>query len=409
MRGRPSLLSPTLGTLVVGFVLWMNGRAEKVLLRTVHDFIRQNFKIDMSKEPIRRFLKHSGFTIQKMKKRKGEIFLQPTALANTYRHFILDDLRPRLKGLSLTQVASIDFTYSSHRLGADYSWAPAGTTPTKIDEKVKFTNCVVTCLWADGMPRTPPILFTYCTLLKDIVEPTRGRTSAAERRRVNDYFRALKGEFGLSDSQVVVLPDPKGGKAYCAESPAVVRAFMQSYAWPPGCLLLHDAGNAYMENKKNILADYVAATLEYPPAVHHWLSANDNNHHTRAKAKWRNRFPSELPVENEEVLDALSLLYHLNQDPPPHIKADFEQNLFLGETRQRAVEIKDILRLMGKGAASSLLEEPYYAYARNLYERYREIEATLDDDPTHWGLDGAYWNQDDELRGIARKKRGEGL
>lgn len=80
-----------------------------------------------------------------------------------------------------------------------------------------YTNCIVTLVWADGVPRTPPIIFTHDPKMKIWARKT-PRRQAAE----NDLYRALD-EFKITLDQLVYLD---GKKKYVAESSAILEKYL---------------------------------------------------------------------------------------------------------------------------------------------------------------------------------------
>ena len=49
------------------------------------------------------------------------------------------------------QIASNDFTYTGHRIDRHTTWAGKGGPQRRSKTKIFiYTNCIITCLWADG-------------------------------------------------------------------------------------------------------------------------------------------------------------------------------------------------------------------------------------------------------------------
>ena len=85
------------------------------------------------------------------------------------------------------------------------------------------TNCIITLIWADGVMRTPPVLFTFdkCFCTDSLTTPR--RIAAHER------FQKCLAELNLSPSQVVVL---NGNKMYVRENPDLLVIFSPGMKLP---------------------------------------------------------------------------------------------------------------------------------------------------------------------------------
>ena len=78
----------------------------------------------------------------------------------------------------------------------------------------QYTNCIVTLYWADGVPRTPPIMFTSDPKFRkwDSETPIR-LEKRLHRERLMDLF-------GVTPNQVVFMDTTRH---YIAESPALLQ------------------------------------------------------------------------------------------------------------------------------------------------------------------------------------------
>ncbi len=74
-------------------------------------------------------------------------------------------------------MCSIDFTYTSQRNLLQRTFSLSGTSQPKVDRAIsRHTNCIVTCIWANGANRTPSVLFTYNSAFRTDRNPTARRT-----------------------------------------------------------------------------------------------------------------------------------------------------------------------------------------------------------------------------------------
>ncbi len=67
-----------------------------------------------------------------------------------------------------------------------------------------FTNCIVTCVWADGKNRTPPVLFTYNQKFR------RDRPSTERREEQVDYLDERLAQYGIDKDRVIYIGKHKG-------------------------------------------------------------------------------------------------------------------------------------------------------------------------------------------------------
>jgi len=162
--------------------------------------------------------------------------------------------------------------------------------------------------------------------LKDATSLTQG-----QRHQQDTLEKALE-EFNVSPSQIVYLPDTKD--LYVAESRAVLEVFLErnkNVLMEKNPLIFRDGGPAFGSEKSGFpLANYhCIAEIQYPSAVHQWISPNDQTYHGRAKEKWR-QCPD---YAKDELRSSLSLLHFLNEEfESGHSQAvqdDFSKNFWL--------------------------------------------------------------------------------
>jgi len=68
---------------------------------------------------------------------------------------------------SLSSICSIDSTFTGHSIDIKRSYNPVGSRGPKLKNEIsRFTNCLVTCIWADGKNDTHPMLFTVDPLFR---------------------------------------------------------------------------------------------------------------------------------------------------------------------------------------------------------------------------------------------------
>ena len=102
---------------------------------------------------------------------------------------------------------------------------PSRPQPKVIDSCPTYTNCVVTLIWADGVPRTPPIMFTADQKFRKTGIHT------ATQKATFPRFQNLLATNGVNENQIVYVG---GTKHSIAESKDIVEKFLATVEIPPG-------------------------------------------------------------------------------------------------------------------------------------------------------------------------------
>lgn len=85
-----------------------------------------------------------------------------SAYVRAYYQWLLDMSNDNFFLCPQRLLASIDFMSNSRRLERVKTYSPRGQKQKKfVAPKVTYTECILTLLWADGVNRTPALLFTY--------------------------------------------------------------------------------------------------------------------------------------------------------------------------------------------------------------------------------------------------------
>ena len=279
------------------------------------------------------------------------------------------------------RLASIDFTYTGHRTERRASFASrGGSQPASRTAISTYTNCIVTVVWADGINRTPPLLFTLNPDFR------RDRSRTARRDALVAHLDSCLQQYGIDASRVIYVGKTKGERGcYCAESASLVRRFFQHYGVPQGATILSDEGGAFSEQGKSVLLDIrFQKHVRYPSDVHHFLSPNDNRLHGTAKASWR---AAGLDYK-DDVKSCLALLSLLDRDIKAHSAAWFRRNML--ELNEEGVE-----ELIG---ASGKFHSRKHKACLRAYRVWAALDARggvpdapkgLDD-----SLDGSFWENE---------------
>ena len=220
-------------------------------------------------------------------------------------------------------IRSTDSTSLSPTLNrSNTTFAPAGETQPCVGSGIsRTTNCSITCLWSDGVNRTPAILYSYNQLFRT------NRKSTPTRDRQKFEFGELCKVWKIPMSRCVYVGKPKTEtRTFVSESPSLVRLFFERYGVPKDCVIYSDNGKSFFEDGTSVLGELgFSKHLTYPACVHQFLSPNDNRHHGAAKAAWRN---AGIEFTND-VLAAIRLLRFLDKDATAHSEEYFNRNLLL--------------------------------------------------------------------------------
>jgi len=375
--GRPRCLSEEETHLVVGYVLDRNSKKEEVHLETVRKFISDEFDIELSLRTVLNYLTAQGFSSRVAKQRSGGIQLDLSHLTQ----IALEWLQTSPLHCPRSLLCSVDFTFTSHRTDRRVSYALRGGPQPQVDKLIsRFTNCIITCIWADGINRTPSVLYTYNQDFRLDRPPTARRDAQLEK-----MIKCLS-HFDISPQRVIYIGDEKSERrTYASESPRLLRLFFENFHIPPNCTVLSDNGGSFLEDSVDVLKSIGFTThLPYPAVVHQFLSPNDNKFHGVAKQKWRN-----LGLDySDDVTSSVALLHCLDES---HVSVVswFERNLQLGN-RQPSAEA--VATLIGDGP---IHDHEYYKDCLERFRVYIGIDArgSLPDAPPGLdsSLDGKFW------------------
>ena len=282
--GHVKLLNEQDQDLLAGFILQKNFESKEVHLQTAVDFLRNDLGILMMEPAAYQYITDLGFSLHTLKTRKKSYMREREMVGQKYYEWLV---RNRIT-MASCMVCSVDFTYTSHRKQRVHGYSRTGVTAPDVSDPIPlFTNCIVTCVWADGVNRTPSVLFTYNQLFRLDRHPTARRTAAMNR------LQEIWTEFAVDERRVVYAGESKGEKrTYCAESPGIIRRFFSLYPnLPKNIVIFSDAGNCFFEDGKDVLLELGFVTHKiYEPIFHHYVSPNGNNLHGVAKKRWRERF-----------------------------------------------------------------------------------------------------------------------
>ncbi len=334
--GAEALLSREQRDIVGGWVLAQNLIGAPVHLAGYRSFCHEQFKQRLSAQTASRYLREDGFSYRIMQNKARGFTVDIEAMRAQAWEWIQRMRSLGIFDVARSHLASLDFTFTGHRTERHSSFASqGGSQPVSAESVSTFTNCVITCLWADGVNRTPSMLFTYNAAFRHDRNPTTRR--AAQVKHLDEALR----KYHIAPNRVVYVGESKGEtRTYVPESPALLRQFFKNYKAPQGAVALSDNGNSLFEEGKSVLLGLGFERHEcYPAAVHQYLSPNDNHLHGTAKQAWRN---SGVNCK-DDVENCLCFLWQLDQDTKAHGRQWFDQNIL----RIREAEVESMIGPIG--------------------------------------------------------------
>ena len=358
--GRPQALSQDAVRLLVGFVLDRNEANVEVHLDTARAFVRDRLNVDLTQQSISNYLHAEGFSSKVTQHKTAGFKLDTASLCR----LALDWLQTTPLDMPRSKLCSIDFVFSGHRRDLRSSWSPVGgAQPKSGTAESTYTNCIITCVWADGKNRTPAMLFTFDQRFRRDRSPT-------ERRRVQvAYLDECLTRYKIGVERIVYVGKEKGeGRKFVAESADLVRRFFETYGVKEDCTVLSDNGNAFKDDGVDIFDALNFKHYCYPAAVHQFLSPNDNRLHGAAKKAW---IESRVDFSDDVLAccDLLNLLDWCSKD----VRTWFDANLQL--KREEPTLEKTEALIKGERVSES-------EYFKECLREYRSFA----DHPAHGGV-----------------------
>lgn len=139
-----------------------------------------------------------------------------------------------IKDMARDKVCCMDASAIGWRLLRRKTFAPKGGQQKKIKKgNPTYTNLVVWCNFPDGVNRCPALLFSG--------DPQLNSASYVSKR-----LPELCQEYVIDRSRIIYCK----GLTSVAETPAVVKAFLDRYPFLRECLILTDSGRSYKKKDR---------------------------------------------------------------------------------------------------------------------------------------------------------------
>lgn len=320
-----------------GWVLSQNLRGVPVHLSDYSHFCNKQFGQPLSKQTVSRYLAEDGFSYRTMQSTAKGFMLDILSQRHQLWDWVQTQRKAGIFEVHRSLLASIDFTFTGHRTERGSSFSSQGGSQPQLGAAVPpYTNCIVTVVWADGINRTPPMLFTYNP------EFRRDRNPTARRIALVQHFEDCLKENSIDRKRIVYVgKEKRESRSYVSESPALLRIFFDRYKVPKCAVILSDLGNSFVDQGKSVLLDLgFQKHVYYPAAVHQYLSPNDNRLHGTAKKVWR-----ELNLDyKDDVKSCIFLLHRLDNDIQAQSRMWFDRNMI----QLKESEVEELIGATGR-------------------------------------------------------------
>lgn len=388
--GPPKALSELQEHLLCGFILHNNIEQKKVTRTAVYEFVTETLGVQCTLRTVGNYIDKNGFSLKKLQAKPGNAVRPHYELVDMYSQFIKTLRRDAAtKGL----LGAIDFTYTSHRNVTERGYSPKGmiirtltnTLTTFLGWKhatfkknlSKYTNCIATLVTSDGVNHYPAMLFSHNPAFSGVNTGT-----AASKRKKAKLIDTAK-RYGIELNRICYIDNTH--TKYCKESYTITNMVMEHYRPHHIDIMFSDQGNAFKTGDDTIIGDlHHYRYYQFPPAVHQFLSVNDNNLHGAAKKVWRQKIQDF----SDDVEASLCLLACLDAVKREAIKAWWCRNMFLDG---RSLSDEAISRII-KGPDPKRQE--YYASCVIEYRKEilkEKIDPTRAVESMMGDLDGTYW------------------
>jgi hypothetical protein len=372
--GHVSALTKEQKRILGGFLL-MNEKATD--LKSVQRFCNKAFTVLLSLATCSRYLTELELSIQLVGKRTFKQGLSYEQYCKEYYQYLVDTHKSGFFSIDDADLGSVDFITNSHRLDRQTTIHGIGMNQKKIQgQKVYYTDSIINMIWMSGDNWTPGILFSHNPTFDD------------KGKRKDDVLKWCK-ELKIDRDPIVYTKPEKQYSKYCKEDKSQVSHFAHIYSETlKGMHILRDGGNAFKNDKVDILGEYASRISVMPSEQHGELSPNDNNYNAIIKTKWRNR----LEDDQDEAYQSLILLQETDLVKPQAIMNMFINNLFL---RDKKLSLKNVVTSLKNKKTKSIKRFDLFKSYETSFKRWRKSNPGYDENfgaiIPEGKLDGKYW------------------
>lgn len=183
-----------------GWVLSQNWHGIPVHLSDYSNFCNEQFGRMLSKQTVSRYLAKDGVSIRTMQSKAKGFIVDVLSQRRQLWDWVQVQRQKGIFDVHRSLLASIDFTFTGHRTSIRSSFASRGGSQPMLGASISpCAYCIVTVVWADGMNRTPPMLFTYNPGFR------RDRNTTALRSTLVQHCDDCLKEIGIDVKRIVYV------------------------------------------------------------------------------------------------------------------------------------------------------------------------------------------------------------
>jgi len=351
--GAKSLLNDEQKAILCGWVFTQNENNKIVQIKHCIEFINGSFGIMVSTTTAHGYLHDAGFSSRTTKNKRSGYQIEASVLKELIWNWINERRIEGILDWIPSKMCSIDFVYTGHHNDHRKTYSQAGSSQPTSDIAISsYTNCIITCIWADGKNRTPAVLYTFNKAFRTDIKNTKKQKEKYER------LIELLTHYEINSKRCIYMGDGDGETRYMvSESSDLLRIFFEKYKIPKNCVIFSDCGNAFFDKGNSVLNELgFDIHRTYPAPVHRYLSPNDNNLHGSSKSSWRQ---SDIDFQ-DDVSSSLMLLNHIDVDTIAYSKHWFNRNII-------RLEEDDVMGLIGN---LTMEKSKYKEECMNLYQNF---------------------------------------
>lgn len=353
-----------------GWVLWSPKKVDlDALIATSARF----FGVSISKPTASCYCTAGELSTQLTGKRPMPKKLSRDEYVLGYHEYVLDRHNDGFLSIDPSKLACADFFTDSHRTERDTTLNGKGLPQKKIaGHSWLYTSNFLTVIWADGINRTPCLLFTYNPWFD---------SNGPHAEEVMKWCK----DFRIARDRIYYV---KSSKHYCKEVNAQTSEFCRRYKDQlKGTHVMHDGGNSFKIKKNLVFEEHCRRVSVMPSAQHGEISTCDNRNNALIKAKGK----SMRSKDGNEAYNALALMYAADISHPAAIKRMFARNLFL----DTPLNLEAVDKLLTKGEHLDPHREKLFdGYLAAFLDFVAENGDNILEDPPEADedrLDGSYW------------------